>query len=249
MNRTLLDGVRCMLYSSGSSKHFWGEAVMTTCYLVNRTPSSAIDLKTLEELWSGKPSNYDHLRIFGCTTYVHQSEGKLVTRSIKCIFLGYPEGVKGYKLWNKESSGVKIIISRDVVFNENEMLFMRTNTAGIKKDSKNKSLTLDKDHFKFEVELSSQDGHDQQNDLAHGGLETKGTKVIGSNVEGGVGTNSQEAGLDYLLSRDRAKRNIKPPDKFGFADLIAYALLTTMEYEESEPLSYQEAINNNESMK
>ncbi|RVW25587.1 Retrovirus-related Pol polyprotein from transposon TNT 1-94 [Vitis vinifera] len=199
------------------------KAVMTTCYLVNRTPSSAIDLKTLEELWSGKPSNYDHLRIFGCTTYVHQSEGKLVTRSIKCIFLGYPEGVKGYKLWNKESSGIK-------------------------KDSKNKSLTLDKDHFKFEVELSSQDGHDQQNDLAHGGLETKGTKVIGSNVEGGVGTNSQEAGLDYLLSRDRAKRNIKPPDKFGFADLIAYALLTTMEYEESEPLSYQEAINNNEAM-
>ena len=72
--------------------------------------------------------------------------------------------------------------------------------------------------------------------------------MIGSNVEGGVGTNSQEAGLDYLLSRDRAKRNIKPPDKFGFADLIAYALLTTMEYEESEPLSYQEAINNNEAM-
>ena len=73
--------------------------------------------------------------------------------------------------------------------------------------------------------------------------------MTGSNVEGGAGTNSQEVGLDYLLSRDRAKRNIKPPHRFGFADLIAYALLTTMEYEESEPLSYQEAINNNESMK
>ncbi|KAL6332008.1 hypothetical protein AAG906_020364 [Vitis piasezkii] len=98
----------------------------------------------------------------------------------------------------------------------------RTNTAGTKEDSENRSLTLDKDHFEFEVELSSQDGHDQQNDLAHGGLETEDTK---------------------------AKRNIKPLDRFGFIDLIAYALLTTMEYEESEPLSYQEAINNNESMK
>ena len=28
------------------------------------------------------------------------------------------KGVKGYRLWNKESSGIKIIISRDVVFNE-----------------------------------------------------------------------------------------------------------------------------------
>ena len=97
------------------------------------------------------------------------------------------------------------------------------------------------------MELSSQDGHDQQNNLAHGGLETKYTKVSGSNVEGGARTNSQEADFDYLLSRDTAKRNIKTPDRFSFADLIA--LLTAMEYEESEPLFYQEAINNKESMK
>ena len=36
--------------------------------------------------------------------------------------------------------------------------------------------------------------------------------MIGSNGEGGAGTNSQEVGLDYLLSRYRVKRNIKPPD-------------------------------------
>ena len=98
MNRTLLDRVRCILYSSGISKHFWGETVMTACFLVNRTPSSAMDFKTLEELWFRKPSNYEHIRIFRCTAYVHQSEGKLEPRSIKCIFLGYPEGVKGYRL-------------------------------------------------------------------------------------------------------------------------------------------------------
>lgn len=50
MNRTLLDRVTCMLYSSGLSKHFWGEAIMTACYFVNRTPSSAIDFKTPKEL-------------------------------------------------------------------------------------------------------------------------------------------------------------------------------------------------------
>ena len=131
MNKTLLDKIKCMLYSSGLSKHFWGEAVMIAFYLVNRTPSNAIYFKTLKEFWFGKTSNYDHLRIFGCKAYVHQSEEKLEPRSMKCIFLGYPEGVKGYRLWNKESPSVKIIISHDVVFNENEMLSMRTNTAGI----------------------------------------------------------------------------------------------------------------------
>ena len=93
MNMTFLDRVVCMLYSSGLPKHFWG-ALMTTCYLVNGFPSNAIDCKTPEELWHGNPSNYDHLRIFGCTTYVHQSEGELELRSIKCIYLGCPEGVK-----------------------------------------------------------------------------------------------------------------------------------------------------------
>ena len=33
-------------------------------------------------------------------------------------FLGYQEGSKGYRLWDKDSGGVRIIVSRDVVFNE-----------------------------------------------------------------------------------------------------------------------------------
>ena len=66
------------------------------------------------------------------------------------------------------------------------MLSTRTNGAGTEEDFENRSLTLDKDHFEFEVELSSQDSHDQQNDLAHGGLETEDTKVLGSNVDGGA---------------------------------------------------------------
>ena len=57
--------------------------------------------------------------------------------------------------------------------------------------------------------------------------------MTNSNIEGGVRPNSQEASLDYLLSRDRAKKNIKPPDRFGFANPIADALLTAMEYETS----------------
>ncbi|KAL2504928.1 Integrase catalytic domain-containing protein [Abeliophyllum distichum] len=51
MNRTLLERVICMLSSSGLSKPFWVEAVVTTCYLVNRSPSAALNGKTPEEIW------------------------------------------------------------------------------------------------------------------------------------------------------------------------------------------------------
>ena len=56
--------------------------------------------------------------MFGCEAYAHKSEGKLDPRAIKCVFVGYQDGTKGYRLWDITSGGVKIIISRDVKYNE-----------------------------------------------------------------------------------------------------------------------------------
>ncbi|XP_020270578.1 uncharacterized protein LOC109845717 [Asparagus officinalis] len=53
MNRTLLEKTRCMIFNAGLGKEYWVEAVNTTCYLVNRLPSTAISCKTPEEVWSG----------------------------------------------------------------------------------------------------------------------------------------------------------------------------------------------------
>ncbi|KAL5541326.1 hypothetical protein UlMin_044586 [Ulmus minor] len=69
MNRTLLERVRCMLLEGGVPKRFWGEAVNTAAYLVNRCPSSALDFKTPEEVWTGHPPKFDNLRVFGCVAY------------------------------------------------------------------------------------------------------------------------------------------------------------------------------------
>ncbi|GJS26881.1 retrotransposon protein, putative, ty1-copia subclass [Tanacetum coccineum] len=81
----------------------------------------AFENKTSMDLWSGHPVNYETLRIFGCVAYSHVNQGKLKPRAIKCIFLGYPDGVKGYRLWRLDDVKPKIIISRDVVFNESLM--------------------------------------------------------------------------------------------------------------------------------
>lgn len=60
------------------------------------------------------------MRVFGCAAYAHQKNDKLDPRAVRCVFLGYPEGVKGYRLWLKDEPGFKTIISRDVVFNETD---------------------------------------------------------------------------------------------------------------------------------
>nr|GEU98295.1 retrovirus-related Pol polyprotein from transposon TNT 1-94 [Tanacetum cinerariifolium] len=62
MNRTLIDKVRCLLIQSRLPKTFWAEATCTTAYLINRSPSRAIEKKTPMEMWSGHPSDYEMLR-------------------------------------------------------------------------------------------------------------------------------------------------------------------------------------------
>ena len=93
------------------------------CYLINRSPRAALDGKVTEEVWTSNEVDYFSLRVFGCVAYVHIPSGersKLDLKSRQCIFLGYGKGVKGYKFW--DSTANKVMISRDVVFDENSML-------------------------------------------------------------------------------------------------------------------------------
>jgi hypothetical protein len=119
MNRTLMEKARSMLNGVELGQELWVEVVGATCYLVNRSPSSSLDDKTPHEVWTGKKPSLEHLRVFGCDAYVHvpkENRSKMDKKYEKCIFIGYKDGVKGYKLWNPETK--KIVYSRDVVFRE-----------------------------------------------------------------------------------------------------------------------------------
>jgi len=39
------------------------------------------------------------LKVFGCPTYYHVSEGKLEPKAKKRFFMGYGYGVKGFRVW------------------------------------------------------------------------------------------------------------------------------------------------------
>ena len=119
MNHTIMEKVRCMLNQSGLEEKFWAEAAATAAYLINRTPSSAIDNNIPEEVWLNKEPGYKHLRTFGSVVYIHTDQGKLKPRALKGVFIGYPPGVKGYKVWLIEQK--QCVISRNVQFQEQTM--------------------------------------------------------------------------------------------------------------------------------
>ncbi|KAE8708629.1 Cyclic nucleotide-gated ion channel 1 [Hibiscus syriacus] len=86
--------------------------------------------KVAEEVWTGHDVSFDNLRIFGCPAYVHvpaDERSKLDAKSKECIFLGYKKGVKGFKFWDPVTK--KVVISRDVVFDEQSMLQQKQDTT------------------------------------------------------------------------------------------------------------------------
>ena len=123
MNRTLLEGIRSMLSDSGLNKRFWAEALSTCVYVRNRCPTTTlVDQTPYTALYKQKP-DVSHLRVFGTNCYAHipkDERSKLDSKSQKCVFLGYCDNRKGYKLYNTHTN--KIVISRDVIFNETEKI-------------------------------------------------------------------------------------------------------------------------------
>ena len=52
-NRTLLDMVRSMMYLTDLPLSFWGYALETAAFILNRAPSKSVETTTYEQ-WIGK---------------------------------------------------------------------------------------------------------------------------------------------------------------------------------------------------
>ena len=80
---------------------------------MNRSSSMVLVDKTPYEAWACKNPSLKHLKAFGCDSFVHipkEKRSKLNNKSKECIFNGYKDGVKMYKLWNLVIS--KVVYSK-----------------------------------------------------------------------------------------------------------------------------------------
>ena len=71
-NRHLIEIARTLLLHYHVPFHFWGDAVLTACYLINRMPSSVLHDQIPHSLiFPEQPLYFLPHRVFGCTCFVH----------------------------------------------------------------------------------------------------------------------------------------------------------------------------------
>lgn len=247
MNRTIMEKVRCLLNESGLEENFWAEAVATSVYLINRTPSSANDGNIPEQLWLDKEPGYLHLRRFGSVVYVHVDQGKLKPRALKGVFIGYPQGVKGYKVWLIEDR--KCVVSRNAVFTEDKLYKDLVQDKKSERDQQDQGRRVESGVIIEEGEVSRTDGNvqidtnetqDVSDDEPEGGAEGGATEVVSDSEED---SDAEQELANYQLARDRSRRTVRPPARYQNEDqVLAFALSVAEVIDSDEPETYQEAL-------
>jgi hypothetical protein len=90
-----------MLNCSALSKSWWGEAILTACFVLSRVPSCKGEI-TPYEGWKGRKPTLGFLCAWGCLAKVNVptcKKQKLGPKTVDCIFLGYAQHSAAYKFF------------------------------------------------------------------------------------------------------------------------------------------------------
>ena len=115
-----------MLDTASLSKAWWGEALLTSCHVLNRVPNRNKD-KTPYEEWIGRKPSFSYFRTWGCLVKVNMpisKKRKLGPKTVDCIFLGYAHQSIAYRFLVVKSDVPDMYVdtimeSRDATFFEN----------------------------------------------------------------------------------------------------------------------------------
>jgi len=108
---------------------YWDDAFLMATYLINRLPTTPLDISPLEKLYNHTP-DFSSLKIFGCACFPFLcpfNHHKLNFRSKRCVFIGYSNSHQGFKCLDTSTS--KVFVSRHMIFDERIFPFAHSNAT------------------------------------------------------------------------------------------------------------------------
>ena len=108
-----------MIFHATLPLKFWVDAFLTTTFLINRLPSSSLNMETPFSKLFAKNPNYNGLKVFGCKCFPylrHHDQHKFAKKTFPCVFLGYSPIHKGHRCLDPTTN--RVYLSRHVVFDE-----------------------------------------------------------------------------------------------------------------------------------
>lgn len=223
LNRSIVEKARSMMSDSGVEKNLWCEAVCAAVYIINRSPTSALENKTPAELWYAEKPNVQHMRIFGCRVYYHipkELRTKLDSKAMKGILVGYSPN--GYRVYDPEKQ--KVRMCRDVKFDENCF------------PCKNQSTDVSiEDHEESQCELNNEIKNDDSLQQCDVNNEIRDEVQIPSNEESVDSIMNQCSGE---TSNDCMLRSRKLPKRME--DYELYVAYDASRYVDDVPVNYLE---------
>jgi hypothetical protein len=142
---------------------FWGYALETAAFTLNRAPSKSVET-TPYELWFGKKPKLSFLKVWGCDAYVKKLQPeKLEPKSEKCVFIGYPKETIGYTFYLRSEG--KIFVARNGSFLEKE--FLSKEVSGRKVELDEMTLEPESSATQENVSVEPAQAREEVNDNDH----------------------------------------------------------------------------------
>lgn len=154
--------------------------------------------------------------------------------------LGYLEGVKGYGLWVLGVPGIKIINSRNVLFNEYEIRYLKQDINKSNRYENDRIAHSDMKLAKFDL---PQLEYENDNPIhQHIELVLEPVEVNEPQIETELAKLEHTNIQDYQLTRNRERRQIRLNPRYALLNLTDFALVSRKALEQTKPASYEEAV-------
>ncbi|CAI7918487.1 unnamed protein product [Closterium sp. NIES-54] len=113
----VMDVARTSMIHAAAPHFLWPFAVQYAAHRINLQPRVSLPETSPTLRWTGKVGDASAFRVWGSRAFVQDlSADKLSSRSVPCVFLGFPPDAPGWQFYHPTSC--RVLSSQDVTFDE-----------------------------------------------------------------------------------------------------------------------------------